>query len=91
MSRLVKMISAWLFQIFTSNILFVLSQPDSEWSFCPANILAFREVLALIFATSPVVYAIFCLTIDRILYKVGVPTHLSCYLGGGGEGKRAAS
>ena len=39
MSRLVKMISTWLFQIFTSNVVFMLSRPDSIWYFYTTNIL----------------------------------------------------
>ena len=91
MSRLFEMISAWFVLIFTSNVLLMFSQSDAERSLSTSNVLTFRRFLTVVLTAFPVVYAVFGLAIYSILDKVGVPSYLPRYLGGGGEGKRAAS
>ena len=91
MPWLIEVEAAWFIDIFTSNILLVFSQSDSKWPYSPAHILAFRKVFAFILLTFPIVNAILCLAVDCISDVVDVPSHLTSYLGGGGEGKGAAS
>ena len=90
-SRLVEMISAWFVHHFTPNVLLMFSQSDAERSLSTSDVLTFRIFLTLVLTAFPVVYAVFGLAIYSILNKVGVPSYLPRYLGGGGEGKRAAS
>ena len=54
------------------------------------NILACWKIFVFDLVAFPIINAIFGLTIDTVLDLVGVSSHLSWYLSGWGEGKRAA-
>ena len=86
MARLIKMKSTWGFQIFTANILFVLARSCFESSPCKSHVLAFWILLTVWFSASPVIYAIFRLTIDSIGNFVFIVCHETRDLGCGGEG-----
>ena len=82
MARLVKVVTTWIFYVFTPDILLVFAESSSEGSNCPSNILAFWEILALIFVALPVINNVLRLAVNRISNLVTIAGNLTRDLGG---------
>ena len=80
MPPLCKVFPTWLSYHISLGIVPVLCKSLPEWAFRHSNVLTSREVTAVVFATFPIVDAVFGIAVYSFSYCVAVAGYLANYL-----------